>query len=242
MRKNLKMNAIDEILREVDVDYNAYSTIPSDLATEYPFLTGKTCHEFSMHIALTMVLYATMKYLAATHCKDDCMRQLIGNVSLFSALKFKGGKEMLGNLQQYLADYTAEAMKNGGHLSIPYHLENSLADSIVHSCEKICFPYIHCLVMSTFGNEYPGSSANFFRHFINRAEKRYLTYRPLFDAYYQALKRGETIQRELSDGRGENCQPKDRSRDITAPAKTGCMIPLFAIFSTSAYAVFLLLA
>ena len=214
------MNAIDRILNEVDVDYKTYATMPADLLNEYPFLARKTCHEFSLHIALTMVLYATMKYLKSTGVKDESMQQLIGNVATFSALRFRGGRELLGDLQQYMADYTANAMRNGGRLSVPYHLEDSVADTIVRSCEKICFPYIHCLVVSTFDDGYSGSSANFFRHFIRRAEDRYLIYKPLFDMYYHVLK-GDVQTNEPQAG---NKTSKTQG-ECPAPS-TGCMVPI----------------
>ena len=215
-----RMNAIDRILNEVDVDYKAYATIPTDLLNEYPFLAHKTCHDFSLHIALTMVLYSLLKYVRSTSVKDEGMLQLIGNVAMFSARRFHGGRELLGELQQYQADYFAYVKRNGGHLSIPRHLESSGADVIIRSCEKVCFPYIECLAASTFDAGYSGSSANFFRHFIRRAESRYLIYKPLFDEYVEAL-------RNVKEKREKPATPPS-----TSPRTTGCLIPLLIGFST----------
>lgn len=215
------MNAIDRILNEVVMDYKAYATMPTDLLNEYPFLAHKTCHNFSLHIALTMVLYSTMKYFRLTRVEDEGMLQLIRNVVMFSALRFQGGKELLCEIQQYQADYYAYTKRNGGQLAIPRHLGSS-ADDIIRSCEKVCFSCIECLVSWNFDDAYLGSSANFFRHFIRRAESRYLIYKPLFDEYAEVLRKDK-------EERETPAAPPSTSPGTNG---SGCLIPLLIGFSS----------
>ena len=198
--------AIDRILNEVSVDYDAYVRIPNELTREYSFLLKHQSHEFALQVALTMLMYAVMKFLTETTSKDEYMQQLIRFVSFFASTKYDGGQQMLRDVVQYQSDYVKKCVDEcGGQFVLPYHLNASEAEAVVRSCEHICFPYIHCLVMSTFGNEYPGDSANFFRHFIGRAENRYAVYRPLLEEYYQGLKEsGELAKKAANENVGSS--------------------------------------
>jgi hypothetical protein len=182
------MNTIDKIINEVDVDYNAYKTVPNSLMSIYPSLVSKAGHNFSMHVAFTVLNYCLMKYLSTSGKKDETMQSLIGSVTNFATMKYQGGRTLMGDMQQYRSDYMAAARQNGGRLSIPDHLRSDSA-AIVQSCLKIAFPYMDCLAMATFGNDFYGDSATFFRHFISYAEQRFTTYKPLFDSYYNDLKK-----------------------------------------------------
>lgn len=203
-------NKIDAILREVSSDYDAYTQIPVTLLNEYPFLAKHQSHEFALQVAMTMIMYAVMKYVAETKRQDKYTSEMIQLVFGFSSAKYQGGKQMLQDVAQYQGDYVKKCVNEcGGQFLLPYHLKASESEEIVRSCEKICFPYIHCLVMSTFGNEYNGSSANFFRHFISRAEKRYEVYRPLLAAYYNVLKEGgELAEKVATEHSGANVEQK----------------------------------
>ena len=185
---NVHRNAIDRIIDEVDVDYRSYLSIPSSLLLEYPSLAKQNGSDrFALQVALTIVLYAKMKYLHGSGDQGETMQRLIANVTRFSALKYRGGNEMLTDLHQYMADYMAAVRQEGGKMIVPYHLKTS-AEEILRSGLKIAFPYMHCLSMVALGDDFTGDSANFLRHFIGRAERRFDTYKPLFDEYYRALK------------------------------------------------------
>lgn len=239
--------AIDRILNEVSVDYDAYVRIPNELTHEYSFLLKHQSHEFALQVALTMLMYAVMKFIAETKRKDEYMQQSLRNIYFFASTKYDGGKQMLQDIAQYQGDYVKKCVDEGsGQPMIPYHLNESEAEAVVRSCEKTCFPYIHCLVTSTFDDEYPGNSANFFRHFIGRAENRYAVYRPLLEEYYQALKEGGEMAKKVADENVNSSPATDKpiqgqvksdhhssdTKQAEAKNKQGCLSPLVLLIGS----------
>ena len=231
---------MDAILREVSVDYGAYTRIPNELVNEYPFLMRHQSHEFALQVALTMILYAWMKFVVKTKHQDKYSQEMLRAIGQFVSTKYDGGQQMLQDVVQYQGDYVKKCVNEcGGKFLLPYHLGGSESEDVVSSCERICFPYLHCLVMSTFGNEYNGSSANFFRHFIHRAESRYGVYRPLLEAYYDELKGdgrmtgkmlaesdrvNAAVEKSIRKSDNSNsCEPYRAENDSN---KQGCLLPL----------------
>ena len=100
---------VDVILREVSADYDAYAKIPNELTHEYPFLIKHQSHEFALQVALTMILYAAMKYVTEAKRKDEYSQEMLRLVWGFASAKYDGGPRMLMDVVQYQGDYVENA-------------------------------------------------------------------------------------------------------------------------------------